>query len=84
MEESYERNSERFPEDLLRRAQGVLQGYEGPISENPPGDNGLEGQELVDHWDNVGLGEGGFYDHIREHGCSSCGCHTPGCCDGCA
>lgn len=47
-------------------------------------DSGLRGQELADYWDNIGRGGGGFYDSIREHGCSSCGSHTPGCCDGCA
>ncbi len=47
-------------------------------------DSGLRGQELVDHWANIGRGDGGFYDSIRVDGCSSCGSHTPGCCDGCA
>lgn len=48
------------------------------------GEEGLAGQELADYWDNIGKGMGGFYDDIRENGCSSCGSHTPGCCDGCA
>lgn len=48
------------------------------------GEEGLRGQELADYWDNIGTGMGGFYDDIRENGCSSCGSHTPGCCDGCA
>lgn len=46
--------------------------------------DGLTGQESIDFWDDIGKGQGGFYDHIRENGCSSCGSHTPGCCDGCA
>lgn len=48
------------------------------------GEEGLTGQALVDYWDNIGKGMGGFYDSIRENGCSSCGSSTPGCCDGCA
>lgn len=47
-------------------------------------DSGLQGEALVRHWDEVGLGDGGFYDSIRRDGCSSCGSHTPGNCDGCA
>lgn len=46
--------------------------------------NGLEGKALVDFWDEIGTGDDGFYDSIRRDGCSSCGEHTPGCCDGCA
>lgn len=46
--------------------------------------DGLTGQESIDFWNDIGQGQGGFYDHIREYGCSSCGSHTPGCCDGCA
>ncbi len=48
------------------------------------GEEGLTGQELSDYWDSIGKGMGGFYDDIRENGCSSCGSHSPGCCDGCA
>jgi hypothetical protein len=47
-------------------------------------DAGLRGQPLVDYWDQIGRGQGGFYDDIRQNGCSNCGSHTPGCCDGCA
>lgn len=48
------------------------------------GEEDLTSQELIDYWDNIGKGMGGFYDDIRENGCSSCGSSTPGCCDGCA
>jgi hypothetical protein len=48
------------------------------------GEKGLTGQDHIDYWNNIGKGLGGFYDDIRENGCSSCGSHTPGCCDGCA
>ncbi len=41
------------------------------------GEKGLYGQELADYWDNIGAGQGGFYDDIRKNGCSSCGSHTP-------
>lgn len=71
-------------DQLLMHAKGVLQGYTPEAGEIRAGDSGLEGEELVHYWDEVGLGEGGFYDHIREHGCSYCDSHTPGCCDGCA
>lgn len=42
------------------------------------------GRDVGDYWTNIGRGEGGFYDKIREEGCGFCGSHTPGCCDGCA
>ena len=48
------------------------------------GEKGLTGQALVDYWDTIGKDKGGFFDDIRENGCSSCGSHTPGCCDGCS
>lgn len=41
------------------------------------------GGDIGDYWDNVGKGDGGFYDTIRKDGCPFCGCHTPGNCDGC-
>ena len=48
------------------------------------GEKGLRGAELGEYWNNIGRGLGGFYDEIRENGCTSCGSYTPGCCDGCA
>ena len=48
------------------------------------GEEGLTGQDHIDYWNDIGAGQGGFYDSIRENGCTSCGSHTPGCCDGCA
>ncbi len=48
------------------------------------GEAGLHGKDHADYWDTIGLGDDGFYDSIRLNGCSSCGNHTPGCCDGCA
>lgn len=47
-------------------------------------DAGLSGDALVRHWDEIGKGEGGFYDDIRQNGCWACDSHTPGCCDACA
>ena len=54
---------------------------------NPaPGTEPEGGQALIDYWDTIGLDkdDDGFYNLIRKNGCSSCGSHTPGCCDGCA
>lgn len=47
-------------------------------------EEGLVGKECIDYQDNIGKGMGGFYDDIRENGCSICGSYAPGCCDGCA
>lgn len=85
-------------EEAKEKAQVLLSGESeaadifGQLAEESPdaaemvfaSDAGLSGQDAVDYWDEIGRGDGGFYDHIRENGCSSCGSHTPGCCDGCA
>lgn len=47
-------------------------------------DPAVKAKRLSEFWGEIGKGEGGFYDDIRENGCSSCGSHHPGCCDGCA
>lgn len=58
--------------------EGALSGIEG---ERKVID---EGGDVGDYWMNVGKGDGGFYDRIREEGCFACESHTPGCCDACA
>lgn len=45
-------------------------------------ESGVEGA-VEDFWDNIGKGDGGYYDNIRQNGCFSCGSHYPGNCDGC-
>lgn len=72
---------ESFPE-LRELETQVPDAFE--MLNSAKGEEGLRGQELTDYWNNIGAGMGGFYDDIRENGCSSCGSHTPGCCDGCA
>ncbi len=84
MSEELRRARIELADDLFMRAKGALQGYAPGQNEIVANDAGLEGEELVRYWDEVGAGEGGFYDDIREHGCSYCDSHTPGCCDGCA
>ena len=39
------------------------------VKAEPPKE-GLSGEEAVDYWMNIGKGMGGFYDSIRENGCT--------------
>lgn len=76
--------------ELDMKACERLPEYQALKAECPDAEDMIQSQYLrpeeqtVDYWNNVGRGKGGFYDRIREHGCTACGCHTPGCCDACA